>query len=83
MLAPIMRAGVAALVAILLLPTTWLHAGSLIPNTYAVLVGVSTYPDAKIKPRPNAEADAKAFYDMIVAKEFLPRRSEERPPLAR
>ncbi len=71
MFAPIMRAGVVGFLTLLLLPTTSLHAGSLVPNTYAVLVGVSTYPDAKIKPRQNAEADAKAFYDMIVAKEYF------------
>jgi carboxyl-terminal processing protease len=71
MFAPIMRAGVVGFLTLLLLPTTLLHAGSLVPNTHAVLVGVSTYPDTKIKPRQNAEADAKAFYEMIVAKEYF------------
>lgn len=69
MFSSILRAGVVW--ALLLVPTTFLQAGSLVPNTYAVLVGVSKYPDAKIKPRPHAEVDVKALYDVIVAKEHL------------
>jgi C-terminal peptidase prc len=71
MFAPIKRAGLVGILTLLLVPTTWLHAGSLVPNTHAVLVGVSTYPDNKIKPRQHAEADVKALYDMIVAKDHL------------
>ena len=66
-----LRAAVVSVFALLLLPLSWLDAGSLAPNTYAVLVGVDKYPDGKIKPRAHAEADAKALHDVIVAKENL------------
>src|SRR5262245_5675938 len=32
------------------------------PHPYVVLVGISQYHDKQIKPRPHAEADAKALY---------------------
>jgi carboxyl-terminal processing protease len=39
------------------------------PQTYVVLVGISEYADKQIKPRPNAEADAKALYELCVTKD--------------
>jgi carboxyl-terminal processing protease len=33
---------------------------------YAVLIGVSQFDDPAIKPRPTADADAKAMYDFVV-----------------
>ena len=40
-------------------------------HAYAVLVGVSKYADGQINPRPHAEADIKAFYDVLSNKEYL------------
>jgi C-terminal peptidase prc len=40
-------------------------------KAYVVLVGVSTYADKQIKPRPRAEEDVKALYDLFTAKEYL------------
>ncbi|OAI42269.1 hypothetical protein AYO40_00045 [Planctomycetaceae bacterium SCGC AG-212-D15] len=41
------------------------------PQTYVVLVGIDDYADKQIKPRAHAEADAKAFYDLVTSKEYL------------
>jgi C-terminal peptidase prc len=41
------------------------------PKTYIVLVGVGSFDDKQIKPRPTAEADAAAFYDLFTSKEHL------------
>lgn len=41
------------------------------PQPYAVLVGISTYPDKQIKPRVHAEDDAKALYDLFTNKDHL------------
>jgi len=41
------------------------------PQPYVVLVGISKYTDAKIKPRVHGEADAKAFYDLFTNKDYL------------
>src|SRR5207249_3064902 len=41
------------------------------PRPYVVLVGISTYPDKQILPRPHAEADAKALYDLFRDKKYL------------
>ena len=38
---------------------------------YVVLVGISKYADKQIKPRPHAEDDAKALYDLFTNKEYL------------
>jgi C-terminal peptidase prc len=38
---------------------------------YVVLVGISDYADKQIKPRPHAEADAKALYDLFTDKGHL------------
>ncbi len=35
---------------------------------YVVIVGVSNFADAQIKPRKHAETDAKALYDILVGK---------------
>src|SRR5262249_9450323 len=39
-------------------------------KTYLVLVGVSQYGDKQIKPRPHAEDDAKALYDVFTNKDY-------------
>src|SRR5262249_55722415 len=41
------------------------------PQAYLVLVGISEYSDAAIKPRAHAEDDAKALYDLLTKKEEL------------
>ena len=41
------------------------------PQTYVVLIGVSNYADKQIKPRPHAEDDAKALYDVLIDKKYL------------
>ena len=41
------------------------------PQTYVILVGVSNYADKQIKPRPMAENDAKALYDLFTDKNYL------------
>jgi C-terminal peptidase prc len=38
---------------------------------YVVLVGISEYADQQIKPRPHAEDDAKALYDLFINKKYL------------
>lgn len=40
------------------------------PRPYVVLVGISHYQDKTIKPRPHAEADAKALYDLFTNKDY-------------
>ena len=40
-------------------------------KAYVIVVGISTYNDAKIQPRRTAEADAKALYDLLSRKEYL------------
>jgi carboxyl-terminal processing protease len=46
-------------------------------KTHAVLVGVSKYTDPKIQPRPHAEADAKALYDLLTDKTYLGAASDD------
>jgi C-terminal peptidase prc len=41
------------------------------PQTFIVLAGISQYADKQIKPRPNAEADVKALYDLFLNKDYL------------
>jgi C-terminal peptidase prc len=41
------------------------------PHPYIVLVGISQYHDKQIKPRPHAEDDAKALYDVFTNKDYL------------
>jgi carboxyl-terminal processing protease len=41
------------------------------PQTYVVLVGISDYDDKQITPRPHAEDDAKALYDLFTNKDYL------------
>jgi C-terminal peptidase prc len=38
---------------------------------YVVLVGISNYADKQIKPRPHAEEDAKALYDLFTDPKYL------------
>jgi carboxyl-terminal processing protease len=38
---------------------------------YVVLVGISNYADKQIKPRPHAEDDAKALYDLFTSEKYL------------
>jgi carboxyl-terminal processing protease len=48
-----------------------LRAAEATSQTYVVLVGISQYTDEQIKPRPHAEADAKALYDLFIDKDYL------------
>jgi C-terminal peptidase prc len=41
------------------------------PRTFAIIVGISEYADKQIKPRPHAEADAKALYDLVTDAKYL------------
>ena len=41
------------------------------PQKYVVLIGISNYADKQIKPRPKAENDAKALFDLFTDKEYL------------
>jgi C-terminal peptidase prc len=41
------------------------------PKSYVVLVGVSNYADKQILPKPHAEADVKALYDLFTSKDHL------------
>jgi C-terminal peptidase prc len=41
------------------------------PQAYVVLVGISDYADKAIKPRPHAEDDIKALYDLLSKKDYL------------
>src|SRR5579862_8053997 len=41
------------------------------PQPYVVLVGISDYADKQIKPRPHAEADVQALYDLFTNKDYL------------
>ncbi len=38
---------------------------------HVVIVGVSDYGDKQIKPRPHAEADARALFDVLTSKDHL------------
>jgi carboxyl-terminal processing protease len=40
-------------------------------KAYVVLVGISNYADKQIKPRPHAEADVQALYDLFTNKDYL------------
>jgi C-terminal peptidase prc len=42
-----------------------------VQKTYAVVIGIGKYTDEKILPRPHAEADAKALYDLVVSKNHI------------
>jgi C-terminal peptidase prc len=41
------------------------------PQPFVVLVGISDYADKQIKPRPHAEADVQALYDLFTNKDYL------------
>jgi carboxyl-terminal processing protease len=43
---------------------------------HVVLIGVSEYADKQIKPRPRAESDAKALYDLVTSKDYLGAKPE-------
>lgn len=40
-------------------------------QTYVIVVGIDRPADARIKPRPHAEADAQALYDLFTSKDYL------------
>jgi carboxyl-terminal processing protease len=48
------------------------------PQPYVVLVGISNYADKQIKPRPHAEDDAKAVFDLLADKKYLGVDAEHR-----
>jgi C-terminal peptidase prc len=41
------------------------------PQPYVILIGISQYQDKQIKPRPHAEDDAKALYQLFTDKDYL------------
>jgi carboxyl-terminal processing protease len=53
------------------MPVRGSDAPSAAPHAYAVVIGISQYGDKQIKPRPHAEADAKALYDVFANKDYL------------
>jgi C-terminal peptidase prc len=55
-----------------LVPVLSLHAEEgPVSHPYIVLVGISQYADKQITPRPHAEADAKALFDLFTDKAYL------------
>jgi C-terminal peptidase prc len=60
----------AVVLAAVLAPTAR-AANEVASQPYVVLVGVSKYADPQILPRPHAEADAKALYDLFTDKGYL------------
>jgi C-terminal peptidase prc len=46
-------------------------SGAKASQPYIVLVGISKYDDPHILPRPHAEQDAKALYDLFTNKDYL------------
>jgi C-terminal peptidase prc len=40
-------------------------------KAYVVLIGIGHYTDKNITSRPTADADAKAFYDLVTNKDYL------------
>jgi carboxyl-terminal processing protease len=57
--------------ALLLAPAFSARAADPVSHPYAVLVGINEYADKQIKPRPHAEDDAKALYDLFTNKDYL------------
>jgi C-terminal peptidase prc len=52
--------------------TSPLRAAETSPSqTYAVLIGISDYPDSQIKARRHAETDARALYDLVTNKDYI------------
>ncbi len=41
------------------------------PKAFVIVVGISTYDDAKIQPRRHAEADARALHELLSHKEYF------------
>ena len=64
-------AALSGLFCALLLVTGPAHAADNTPQSYVVVIGVSDYADKQIMPRPMAENDAKALYDMFTNKSYL------------
>lgn len=62
------RVGAAFLFGCFVLPVPAAETPS---QPYVVVVGVSEYADAQIQPRPRAEADAKALYDLLTSRHHL------------
>jgi carboxyl-terminal processing protease len=64
--------GLLAGLCVALLPVLSLHAEEgPVSHPYIVLVGISQYADKQITPRPHAEADAKALFDLFTDKAYL------------
>jgi C-terminal peptidase prc len=59
------------LAALTALPARAAEAQPAPSQPYVVLVGISEYADKQITPRPHAEADAKALYDLFTDKKYL------------
>jgi C-terminal peptidase prc len=61
---------------ILIAPTRAAEEAAPEPQAYIVLVGIDKYADSAIKPRQQAEDDAKAFYDLFTSKDYLGVKSD-------
>jgi C-terminal peptidase prc len=61
----------AALAALVLALPVWADEAPKASQPYVVVVGISNYPDKQIKPRPHAEDDAKALYDLFTNEKYL------------
>jgi C-terminal peptidase prc len=59
------RAGLLVALVLLVVGPGVLPAQAADGQTYTVIVGVSEYKDPNILPKPTAESDAQAFYDLL------------------
>jgi C-terminal peptidase prc len=64
-------AGALAALVLALIAVVPLRAAEAQSHPHVVLIGISQYGDKQIKPRPHAEADAKALYDLFMNKDYL------------
>jgi C-terminal peptidase prc len=62
---------ISGLILALLLSSVPVHAADNTPQPHIVLIGISDYADKQIKPRPMAENDATALYDLFTDKSYL------------
>ena len=62
---------ISGLILALLFASVPVQAADNSPQPHIVLIGISDYADKQIKPRPMAENDAKALYDLFTDKNYL------------
>ena len=64
-------AALSGLLFLFLIDGAYVRAADNAPQTRVVLIGIADYADKQIKPRPMAENDAKALYDLFTDKGYL------------